>query len=84
MTADIKLPPLADCAIFDPGRWGAGWRAEQMQSYATAAILADRERAEGVMRTALTALVYHTQQTRTIPATEEAIAALREHLKEPR
>ena len=33
---DSKLPPLPPPAIFDPGRFGAGWSDMQMRVYAQA------------------------------------------------
>lgn len=86
MTADIKLPPLPECAICDPGRWGIGWRAEQMTAYATAAVLADRERVEGVMRMALEALQGYRREIGALTGSRamdpcDAENALREHLK---
>ena len=40
------MPPLPDPAIFDPGRFGLAWNAEQLVAYGQQCAAAQRERAD--------------------------------------
>lgn len=56
MLTDDKLPPLPKCDIYDPNRFGVGWREASMRAYGQACQAAATAEARALVSDLLEAL----------------------------